>query len=445
METQEKPNLAKSNSLKLFLLLAVVLVLLIPLEYVKNLIAERHERKNEVTQEIGMKWGKDVKFFGPIIKIPFQKIVEQTIIDEKTKIATLRKFNETKYAYFFPDLLESKGVINNQKLERSIYQVSVFNANMLFEGNFGDLDFSKSDINIENIQWEKATVIIKTSNLKSIKNQIILNINNKKIGFEPIRIFDNSNYELLETNFINLRDNKNLIQKFSFKISYDGSKKLMFVPIGKNTKINIQSNWKDPSFEGYFLPENDSKKISDKGFEARWNISHINRAFSQQYFENIPNLDEYLFGVNFIIPVDEYQKNERASKYGFLVIGLTFLVFFLIQTTSKIEIYLFNYTMIGVALVLFYTLLISITEHSSFALAYLLASISVITLLSWYAFQILRKSKFVTLIMGSLATLYLFIYVIIQLEEYALLAGSIGLFVILTLVMYFSKKIEWNR
>ena len=158
----------------------------------------------------------------------------------------------------------------------------------------------------------------------------------------------------------------------------------------------------------------------------------------------MPHLDTYNFGVRLIDTVDEYQQNERVSKYGFLVIGLTFLIFFLIQMVSKVSIHIFQYTMIGLALIMFYTLLISITEHSSFSIAYMVASIAVITMLMLYSYSILKSRRFSIFIASSLSALYVFIYVIIQMEDYALLAGSVGLFAILGSVMYFSRKIEWN-
>ena len=142
--------------------------------------------------------------------------------------------------------------------------------------------------------------------------------------------------------------------------------------------------------------------------------------------------------------MDEYQQNDRVTKYGFLVIGLTFLIFFLIQTITKIKIHIFQYAMIGLALVLFYTLLISITEHSSFNLAYLISSVMTIGLISLYSIAILKNKRFPAFIFASLSALYGFIYVIIQLENYALLVGSIGLFVILAIVMFISRKIEWS-
>jgi inner membrane protein len=145
-----------------------------------------------------------------------------------------------------------------------------------------------------------------------------------------------------------------------------------------------------------------------------------------------------------MIPVDEYQKSERCAKYGFLVISLTFLIFFLIQSISKINIHPFQYLMIGLALTLFYTLLIAVSEHSNFLKAYLIAVSSVIVLITLYSKSILKTFKFPLFIGLSLTALYTFIFVIIQLENYALLVGSLGLFIILSIIMYASRKIDWN-
>jgi inner membrane protein len=227
-------------------------------------------------------------------------------------------------------------------------------------------------------------------------------------------------------------------------MSYNGSDSIQFIPIGKTTTVSIDSDWQSPSFNGSFAANNSTKKISKTGFHADWKILDINRSFSQQYITKIPDLNEYSFGVKLLETVDQYQQNERASKYGFLVIGLTFLIFFLIQSVSKINIHIFQYTMIGIALVMFYTLLISITEHSSFSLAYVIAGVSVVGLITLYSVSILKNRKFPAFIGVSLSVLYTFIFVIIQLEDYALLVGSIGLFAILAAVMYFSRKIEWR-
>ena len=209
--------------------------------------------------------------------------------------------------------------------------------------------------------------------------------------------------------------------------------------------MHMSSNWANPSFTGNYLPDDETKEITKDGFKANWKVLHINRAFSQQYLNKIPNLNNFAFGTKFVVMVDEYQKSERSAKYGFLVIGLTFLVFFLIQTMSKINIHPFQYLMIGLALTMFYTLLVSISEHSNFLKAYLVAGISVVALITLYSKSILKTLKFPLFIGLSLTALYTFIYVIIQLENYALLVGSVGLFIILAIVMFVSRKIDWNN
>ncbi|HPW99061.1 MAG TPA: cell envelope integrity protein CreD, partial [Flavobacterium sp.] len=300
-------------------------------------------------------------------------------------------------------------------------------------------------ISEENIQWDKASIVLKTTNLKSIKSELKMQVNQEKLVFEP-QNSDKSKYSILATtpfDYNALLVNNKLA--FNFDITYNGSNSIDFVPVGKVTTVSIDSDWKSPSFDGSFAANDTSKVINDKGFHVDWKILDINRTFTQQYDDVIPNLDDYLFGVKLIETVDEYQQNERVSKYGFLVIGLTFLIFFLIQSISKINIHIFQYSMIGIALIMFYTLLISITEHSSFSLAYAIAGTSVVAMITLYSISILKNRKFPLFIGAALSVLYTFIFVIIQMEDYALLVGSIGLFLILGAVMYFSRKIDWSK
>ena len=326
---------------------------------------------------------------------------------------------------------------------------------MDFQGKYTKPDFSSKSIPDSDIQWDKATILIRTTNLSSIKNTVAINLSGKEYVFEPIYeenhisgdeygsySSDYMSVASLETPFINFKEHFEK-GEFNFSVKYDGSSKISFVPIGKTTESTIKSDWTAPSFKGNFLPY--QKEITNNGFSADWKVLHINRPFSQQSFGVLPNIQQYTFDVDFVIPVDEYQQNERATKYGFLVIGLTFLIFFLLQSISKIKIHIFQYTMIGLALIMFYTLLISITEHSSFSKAYLIASVMVILLISLYSVSILKGRKFPVFIGASLIGLYGFIFVIIQLENYALLVGSIGLFLILASVMYVSRKIEWGN
>ena len=185
--------------------------------------------------------------------------------------------------------------------------------------------------------------------------------------------------------------------------------------------MNIKSNWIDKSFVGNYLPY--EKGETETGFDASWQVLQINRPFAQEYFDSFPKLNTFAFGVNFMIPVDDYVQSERTTKYGYLVITLTFLIFFIIQSLSKINIHPFQYLMIGLALTMFYTLLISITEHSNFLRAYLIASTSVVALITLYSKSILKSLKFPLFVLISLSVLYSFIYVHYPIRELRITCG----------------------
>ena len=431
METhfQQEPKVSffQTTTAKMIMVGILTLVLIIPLALVQELIVERSQRQKEVITETTAKWGSSVYFYGPILKVPYKDPMS----------------GANNYAYFFPETLNNKTEVTMVKpLERSIYKSNVFTTKMQFDGNYTNPNFASKGIPAENIYWNRAKILIRTTNLKSLKDEVKMKIGNQNLAFESVASITNDSIESLETNYFDYQSLQNEA-KFNFTISFNGSKQVKMVPIGKTTDAKMTSNWNSPNFNGNFSPI--SRDITDKGFEANWKILHFNRPFAQSYFDILPELGKYAFAVDFITPVDEYQQSERASKYGFLVIGLTFLIFFLIQSISKINIHIFQYSMIGIALIMFYTLLISITEHSSFSFAYLVAGASVIVMISLYSISILKDKKFPMFIGASLSVLYTFIYVIIQLEDYALLVGSIGLFLILAAVMYFSRKIEWNK
>ena len=407
-------------------------------------------RQKEVVQEINQKWGKEVLLYGPILKVPYKTYHKKSILNQKTKEIQTEMIEEISYGYFFPNSLNINSTINPEEKKRGIYKTAVYKSQINITGTFSKPDFSELDIKEEDIVWDKTKLIIETSNLKGVNSLVEMELNKNMYSFASK--YENRkrntaylNLHKLESKFIHVDDLPSKTDvNFSLDVNINGSKQIRFIPVGKETNVNIKSDWKTANFLGEYLPHN-SNKISSDGFDAKWKVLDINRPFSQQSFNGIPNLKEYAFGVNFMIPVDEYQKSERSTKYGFLVIVLTFLVFFLIQTMSKIAIHPFQYLMIGIALTMFYTLLISISEHSSFLKAYIIAGISVVSLISLYSKSILKGIKFPLFIAFSLTALYSFIFIIIQLENYALLVGSTGLFVILVSVMYASRKIDWQN
>jgi inner membrane protein len=438
--------LKTSITARMLMVGALILVLLIPLTYVNILIKERAHRQLDVVREINQKWGDEVILYGPILKLPYKTYSETSTFNEKTKTYLKETKTQVNYAYIFPENLNIEASVKSKALHLGNFESAVFTSDMAIEGKYIQPNLASKGIKDEDILWEKTTVLLRTTNLKGIKNEIAIIIDGKSYTFETNFNDNSSNTHLdeLETGFLDeqlLKTNFN----FNMHMTYYGSKQIQAIPVGKTTTMSMSSNWADPGFIGNYSPDDETRNITEDGFKVDWKVLSINRAFSQLYIKKIPNLNQFAFGTKFVVLVDEYQKSERSAKYGFLVIGLTFLIFFLIQTMSKIHIHPFQYLMIGLALVMFYTLLVSISEHSNFLKAYLIAGTSVVLLIMLYSKSTLKNLKFSVLIGLSLTVLYAFIYVIIQLENYALLVGSIGLFLILATVMFVSRKIDWHN
>lgn len=441
---QKWKKIENSVSIKMFVIAVLILVLLVPLSSIKSLIRERGVRQEQVINEINTKWGKEMFVYGPILKIPYRHYVKVKKFDKETKEYFEVDKIVIKQAYLFPEELSIDSNVESEILNRSNYESVVYTSSMDFKGVFNPLLLVNKQIDEANVIWDKISLVVQTSNLKGIKEEVVLKLNNNTVPFSAETTISNQGLYCLTSDYTSFLKKTNHLS-FEFSLVTNGSQKLEIIPVGKITSFSMKSNWENPSFVGNYLPRTESKKIDENGFQADWKILQANRPFSQVHFDGIPDLKEFSFGTKFIVVANDYQKTERTAKYGLLVIGLTFVVFFIIQLTSKINIHPFQYLMIGFALLMFYTLLISISEHSNYLKAYLTASLLVIILITFYSKWILNSIKFSSFIAGSLFILYGFIYVIIQLETYSLLVGSVGLFMILATIMYVSRNVEFGK
>jgi len=207
------------------------------------------------------------------------------------------------------------------------------------------------------------------------------------------------------------------------------------------TSARITSSWESPSFTGAFLP--DKREVNNNGFDASWKILNFNRNYPQQWMDHAQDFSTSEFGVYFLIPLDQYLKSMRSSKYSILVIALTFLVFFLVEILTGLRIHPFQYVLVGLALTLFYVLLLSISEQIGFNLAYLYSSCMIVTMIFAYSLSVLKNKVVALLMLLFMMLTYGFIYIIIQLESYSLLVGSLGLFLALSITMFLTRKVNW--
>ena len=430
MQNQPSTSNGKSSiGIKLIIVCSLIVILLIPVSMIMALVKEREERRNETIKEVSSKWGNEQTIAGPILTIPYKVYLK----DKNDKVIEL-----IKYAHFLPEELNIKGDILPEIRYRGIYEVVVYRSELKFNGNFSSPDFKDLGVLGKNVVWKDAFVSVGIPDMRGIEEYIEMKWNESKFLFNPgIKVTEIINSGVS----IKLPLEKKSGYNFSFSISLDGSKNLNFVPLGKETNVYLKSKWTNPSFDGAFLP--DERKIDDKGFEAKWKVLNLNRNYPQQWLGKAYNIYNSVFGVNLLLPVDEYQKIMRSVKYAAMIISLTFLIFFFVEVLNKKRIHPIQYILVGLGLCIFYTLLLSISEQTNFNFAYIISSVAVIALIEAYS-KTVFKNNFLTIILGSsLLIVYSFVYIILQLQDYALLMGSIGLFVILAIAMYLSRKVDW--
>jgi inner membrane protein len=429
-------NLKNNIFFKMGVIFILILILLIPTSMVENLIYERENIQANAIDEVSSKWGTGQTITGPYVSIPYDKYVKQ--YSEKDSTDKIVKLKE--WLYFLPEQLKIAGEISPEKRYRGIYEVVVYESSYKIEGTFNNIDLSQFDIDSRNVHFDKATINIGISDLKGIEKQISLKWNANNILFNSGTSTNDIVYSGINA-AIPIIPNDSTSHRFSLDIDLKGSQNIYFIPVGKTTNVTLKSKWPTPSFTGTYLP--DTRTVTKDGFSANWNILHLNRNYPQSWVGSQYDIQYSSFGTDLLLPVDNYKKSYRVVKYSILFLVLTFMVFFFVEVLSSVFIHPIQYLLVGIALVVFYTLLISFSEHIKFNIAYVLASLLTLTLITGYTSAILKSKKIGLIIFGILAVMYTFIFTIIQLEDYALLIGSIGLFVILGIVMYNSRKIDW--
>ena len=419
-----------SISARLIIIGFLVMLLLIPSFMIRTLIRERQDRRDDAISEVSEKWGQTQTITGPILSIPYTKYF--TTEDNETSTKTM-------YTHILPDFLEIDGTIHPEVRNRGIYEVVLYNSELHFNGKVLIPDLGDLKIPTKDIIWKNAFISVGITDMKGIEELITFEIDDDDYlansGIETNDVIISGVSKIIN----NIKPNHDF--EFSFNLNINGSNGLTLTPVGKETNVTISSDWISPSFIGHFIPTD--HEINENGFTANWKVLHSNRNFPQKWVGSKHKIEEFSFGVDLLMPVDEYQKNMRTAKYAFMFISLTFLSFFMIELLNKKVIHPIQYLLIGFSLLVFYSLLLSISEHISFKYAYLISSIATIALISTYTISFLKSRLQTFIIFSILVLLYVYLFIVIQLQDFALLIGSIGLFVILSLVMFLTRKIDW--
>ena len=414
-------KLKDSLPLKIALMGVLALLMLIPLAMIQGQIHDRQVAADESRDEVSASWGRAQTLTGPVLQFSYEK----EVLDKDQK-QTLKLTTGTVY----PRTLDYDIDAQTQTLHRSIYDIMVYGADVVVTGDFVIPAYLGEEMLKEQL------VMMGMSDLRGIEGSVDITLGEKKYSFHSgsTRVDEynpeNSKGTLSEDIDIDktLMDGQTVLP---FRLTYrvKGSSSLKVRPYGETTEVKMRSDCPDPSFTGDFLPS--EREVTDKGFTARWSVSEINRG----------DPDDTSFGVNLLQGVTQYQQTTRSVKYGILIILLVFIAGLAVELVGKKKIDIVQYLVIGLSLVLFYALVLSFSEFLRFPVAYGLAAVMTVAALFGYFRGILRDRS-AWLLTALVALAYLLSYILLQMETYALIAGTLLLFVLLVGVMYLTTNLN---
>lgn len=463
----------RSPGFKFFLVGALVILLTIPLALVWFVLSERETRANVVQAQIAADWGMPQRIHGPYLIVPYTVRI-QTIQGDKTVESV-----QERRAIFLPDTFNAAGKTTTEVRRRSIYDVTVYSGDIALSGRFAAPDISQLEAEPANVRWQDAILALGIGDVSGLRNGVQLEVEgHPALPFEPsIGIPNNAStgiHARVGTLFSNTATGGGEAKPIDFKVklALNGSSSLSFAPVGRETVVNLQSDWPHPGFTGGFLPS--TREITKQGFSAEWRVPHLARSVPQSWvdfgaqhavldrFSGYPQPvmrgayravaateagtrpNDMSIAVNFFVPVDFYSLVDRAAKYGLMFLAVAFGAVFVLELMSGRRVHAVQYIFVGLAMVMFYVLLLSFAEHLGFTPAYLIASVATGGMISLYVGMALGQARRGLMMLIVFGVLYGLLYLLLQLEDYALLAGAIAGFILLTATMFVTLRIDWS-
>jgi inner membrane protein len=430
--------LQRSLTVRLLLIGFLCVVLLIPIVMIGLLVGERETRRDEAVTDVGSKWGGGQTIIGPALVVP----VTRRWMDTGPDRAQVERI-ETRGAIFLPAKLRVKGALESQTLSRGIFVVPVYRMNLTLEGEFSQPKPADLGVAAGDVQWAQAHLALGISEVRAIQDQVAVVWNGQPAPFLPgPGGFADGGGGINAPVPVTASATT---YTFSIPLKVRGSVSAYFVPTAMDTSVELTSNFQHPNFQGAWLPTD--RTVSPDGFRALWSVPFLGRGYPQSWISQAGGPSEVIqkskFGVELRDPVDPYRMASRSVKYAALFILLTFTSVWLVEVLTGVLVHPVQYLMLGAALCLFYLLELSLSEHIGFVAAYGIAALAVIGMIGGYSVVALKKARRAAVVSVGVTLLYGYLYVLLTNEDYALLIGSIGLFIALALVMLLTRRIDW--
>mgnify|MGYP002620675200 FL=1 len=443
---QSAARVTRSPAFKFFLIAFLIVLLLVPLVMVVGLVMEREGRSRDVVRDVARTWGGIQQISGPYLVVPYTIRVETQEGDKVVQRLVERR------AVFLPEDLSIGGDSASKVLQRSIFDVNVYTATLSLTGQFAAPDIQEVEPNAVSVRWRDALFVLALSDVAGLKEAATLNVDGGRhtLPFLPSAGVPGTNMSGIHARLAgapSLADTDGPLRSFRFQANlvFTGSASLSFAPAARETRIEIASDWPHPSFMGAFLPV--ERDVRADGFSAKWRVPHLARSVPHSWSLAESGLDRFhnaQFGVTFYQPVDFYGLVTRAVKYGILFLAAGFMGVFVLELVSNGRVHPVQYIFVGLAMVFFYVLLLSLAEHLGFTRAYAIASLATGGMLSLYVGKALQSLRSGLLMAALFSALYGLLYLILRLEDYALLAGALLGFTALTTLMFATLRIDWS-
>ena len=435
----------KALLFKIIVIGFLALLLLIPLGLVRDTLRERQGRYNEAVASITEPWGGSQRIIGPVLVVPFTYNVETEewvyIGGNRTKEKKVHTF--TREAFFLPDQLNVQGVLEPSARKRSIHTAHVYSATLQITGRFDKPDLAFTGIANAQPQWERARVCFVVSDLRGVRETLAL-----VWAGQPVSMRPGANLASAQDPGLHAILPAHAAQdaaEFSLTLTLNGSDTFMLAPLARGTKMSLKSPWPDPSFCGDHLPV--QRTITPGGFDAQWEMSFYSRALPQQWDGEktkitVNDLGKGAFGVRMAPAVSAYRIVERAVKHGVLFIALAFTMFFLFEAIAKIRLGSLNYLLVGATLCVFFLGLLALSEFIAFGAAYAVSAALATGMIGLYCAKILRGARRALAVSAMLGGVYAYLYFVLRMEDFALLAGTAAIFAVLGALMYATRNLR---